>query len=81
MQTFAKKNANITLIFLVLFGFQRLWFILIPLFWFKVAKEKINYIGLGGSVLISLSLLAIKFEFLNACRYSPINKGFSFTNN
>ena len=63
---FAKKNANITLIFLVLFGFQRLWFILIPLFWFKVAKEKINYIGLGGSLLISLSLLAIKFEFLNS---------------
>ena len=63
---FAKKNANITLIFLVLFGFQRLWFILIPLFWFKVAKEKINYIGLGGSVLISLSLLAIKSEFLNS---------------
>ena len=63
---FAKKNANITLIFLVLFGFQRLWFILIPLFWFKVAKEKINYIGLGGSLLISLSLLSIKFEFLNS---------------
>ena len=63
---FAKKNANITLVFLVLFGFQRLWFILIPLFWFKVAKEKINYIGLGGSALVLLSLLAIKFDLLNS---------------
>ncbi len=63
---FAKKNANLTLILLVLFGFQRLWFILIPLFWFKVAKKKINYIGLGGSALVLFSLLGIKFELLNS---------------
>ena len=58
---FAKKNANLTLILLVLFGFQRLWFFLVPLFWFKVAKKKINYIGLGGSAIVLSSLLAIIF--------------------
>ena len=63
---FAKKNANLTLILLVLFGFQRLWFFLVPLLWFKVAKKKINYIGLGGSTLVLFSLLAIKFELLNS---------------
>ena len=63
---FSKKNQNITLALLVLFGFQRLWFLLAAIFWYIIAKEKINYKGLYGSLATLLVLILVRVELLKS---------------
>ena len=61
---FSKKNENITLVLLVLLGLQRLWLLTAVIFWYIIAKEKIDYKGLVGS-FSALSILAlIRFDLL-----------------
>lgn len=63
---YSKKNENITLILLVLLGFQRLWFMLIPFFWYLITKDKIKFSSLGLSGSILFLLYSIKFELLGS---------------
>ena len=63
---FSKKNENITLILLVLLGFQRLWLLLTAIFWYIMVKEKIDYKGLGGSVGLLSVLVLFRFELFKS---------------
>jgi hypothetical protein len=63
---FSKKNENITLILLVLLGFQRLWLLLAAIFWYIIAKEAIDYRGLGGSFTFLSVLVLYRFDLLKS---------------
>ena len=63
---FSKRNANLTLIFLLLFGFQRLWFLLAAIFWYIISKEKINNSSLISSFILLLSLMIVRFDLLTS---------------
>jgi len=61
---FSKKNENITLVLLVLLGLQRLWLLTAVIFWYIIAKEKIDYKGLLGSFSAFSILALIRFDLL-----------------
>ena len=63
---FSKRNANFTLLLLLLFGFQRLWFLLAAIFWYKIARKKINKSTLIGSFILIFSLMLVRFDLLTS---------------
>jgi len=63
---FSKRNANITLILLLFFGFQRLWFLLAALFWYKISKEQINNRSLVSSFIFLFGLVLVRYDLLSS---------------
>ena len=63
---FSKRNSNITLILLLFFGFQRLWFLLAALFWYKISKEKINSSSLLASFIFLFGLFFVRYDLLSS---------------